>query len=390
MQAIVGGKVIAMNGKCFSSGTVLIENGKIVAVVENERIPAGVEVDVYDATGMWVMPGFIDAHTHLGILEEIYREEGDDVNEDTNPITPHLRAIDAINPMDLGFKDALAAGITTVVTGPGSANVLGGEMVAMKTYGSVVDDMIMRYPAGLKAALGENPKRYGRNHKTPATRMASAAMLRETLVRGMEYLKKIDKANRGDGEFPERDLKLETVTRVLQREIPLRVHAHRADDIMTALRIAKEFKLQLIIEHCTEGHLVADKLAKAGVAAVVGPIMINRAKVELQGRSLETAAVLASNGVKFAIMTDHPAVSIQYLTISAGLAARGGLYEEMALRAITIEAARILCLDDRIGSLEPGKDGDVVVLSGHPFDLRTTVKRVYVGGNIIDLRENIS
>jgi len=379
MQAIVGGKIITMQGGYYPKGTVLMENGKITAVGEKIPVPDG--ADVYDAVGQVVMPGFIDAHTHLGMLEEVFREEGDDLNENTDPITPHLRAIDAINPLDLGFQDALAGGVTTVVTGPGSANILGGEMLVLKTLGTVVDDMVIQYPIGLKAALGENPKRsYGQRKKTPVTRMASAALLRETLVRGIEYIKKMERASRGEGEYPERDLKLETVARVLRREVPLRVHAHRADDIMTALRIGSEFNLQLVIEHCTEGHLVANKLARAGVPAVIGPVIVNRAKVELQNRSLETAAVLAGYGVNFAIMTDHPVVPIQYLSISAGLAVRGGLSEEQALRAITIDPARILGLEHRIGSIAPGKDGDIVVLSGHPFDLRTVVKRVYVSG----------
>ncbi|MBF7083095.1 amidohydrolase [Desulfallas sp. Bu1-1] len=383
MQAIVGGKIITMDGAYIPAGTVLIEQGKIAAVGDKIQIPSGAEV--FDATGMVVMPGFIDSHTHLGIAEEIFRVEGDDVNEITDPVTPHLRALDAINPLDLGFQDALAAGITTVVTGPGSANVLGGEMVALKTRGTVVDDMVIKQPVGLKAALGENPKRnYGQNRKTPATRMASAALLRETLVRGVEYIKKQDRAIRNKETHVERDLKLEAVARVLRHEIPLRVHAHRADDIMTALRIAREFDIRLIIEHCTEGHLVADKLAQAGVPAVVGPVITNRAKVELQGRSLETAAALVNKGVAFAIMTDHPVVPIQYLAISAGLTVRGGLSEEQALSAITIGAARILGLDNRIGSITPGKDGDLVILSGHPFDLRTVVKRVYLNGQAFD------
>lgn len=376
MHAIIGGTVFTMRGPVLTRGTILIEKGKILAVGNDIKIPK--QADIYDATGMVVMPGFIDAHTHLGIVEEIYRIEGDDVNENTDPVTPHLRAIDAVNPADLGFKDALAAGITTVVTGPGSSNIIGGEMAAIKTCGTVIDDMIVRFPVGLKAALGENPKRnYGENKKSPATRMASAAILRETLVKGLEYLKKINQP-----EQAERDLKMEAIARVLRREIPLRVHAHRADDIMTALRIGAEFNLLLIIEHCTEGQLIADRLASAGIPAVVGPVMVNRAKVELKERSLETAAALAQKGVNFAIMTDHPVVPIQYLTISAGLTVRGGLSEEQALKSITINAARLIGLDNRIGSIAQGMDGDIVILSGHPFDLRTIIKRVYVNGKV--------
>ena len=376
MHAIVGGTVFTMRGSVLNRGTILIKDGKIVAVGNDIKIPK--QAEIYDATGMVVMPGFIDAHTHLGIVEEIYRIEGDDVNENTDPVTPHLRAIDAVNPADLGFKDALAAGITTVVTGPGSSNIIGGEMAAIKTCGSVIDDMVIRFPVGLKAALGENPKRsYGADKKSPATRMASAAILRETLVKGMEYLKKINLPDQA-----ERDLKMEAIARVLRREIPLRLHAHRADDIMTALRIGAEFNLLLVIEHCTEGHLIADRLASAGVPAVVGPVMVSRAKVELKDRSLETAAALAKKGVNFAIMTDHPVVPIQYLAISAGLTVRGGLSEEQALKSITINAARLLGLDDRIGSIAQGLDGDIVILSGHPFDLRTIIKRVYINGSV--------
>jgi len=383
MQAIVNGEIWTMHGPRLPRGTLLIENGKIAAVGENIPIPYG--SDIYNAAGMVIMPGFIDAHTHLGILEEIF-EEGDDLNEITDPITPHLRAIDAINPLDMAFQDALHAGVTTVVTGPGSANILGGEMVAIKTCGSVVDDMVISCPAGLKAALGENPKRvYGPNKKTPVTRMASAALLRDTLAHGRQYLEKQARALNGKADPPDRDLKMESVARVLRREIPLRVHAHRADDIMTALRIGNEFHLHLVIEHCTEGHLVADRLAAAGVPAVVGPVLINRAKVELMGRSLKTAAALAAQGVHFAIMTDHPVVPIQYLLISAGLTTRGGLSEEQALGAITIGAARVLGLEDRIGSIAPGKDADVVVLSGQPFYLGTVVNRVYIGGKIFDI-----
>jgi len=287
MLAIVGGKIISMAGPVIDRGTVLIDGDKIAGVTEGVVVPPGAKT--LDVSGKIIMPGLIDAHSHVGIVEEIYREEGDDCNESTDPVTPHLRAIDAINPADLGFHDALAGGITTVVTGPGSANIIGGEMVAMKTHGTVVDEMIVRFPAGLKAALGENPKRcYGPDKKTPATRMASAALLREALTKAQNYLKK---------DSPERDLKMESLVRVLKREVPLRVHAHRADDIMTAVRIADEFEIKLVIEHCTEGHLVAAQLAAKGIPAVVGPLITNRAKVEMKGITLKTAAVLAVRGL---------------------------------------------------------------------------------------------
>ncbi|KJR98363.1 MAG: amidohydrolase [Peptococcaceae bacterium BRH_c4a] len=381
MIAITGGKVLTMAGRNYEVGTVLIKDGKIVEVAEGIKKPEGWEIT--EAVGMLVMPGFIDAHSHLGIVEEIYRVEGDDCNEITDPVTPHLRAVDAINPEDLGFRDALAGGVTTVVTGPGSANVIGGEMVAMKTWGPSLDAMILRSPVGLKAALGENPKRtYGSREKAPLTRMASAALLREALAKGQDYLRKLEKAGAG-GDPPDRDLKMESLVRVLKGEIPLRVHCHRADDILTAIRIAREFNIKLVVEHCTEGYKVAGDLAGYGVKAVIGPVIGNRAKVELQGISLKTASVLAGAGVDFAIMTDHPVVPIQYLGISAGLTVRGGLDEEKALQAITSGAAGILGLEHRIGSLEPGKDADVIIVDGHPFDVRSRVLKVMVSGHIV-------
>lgn len=382
MIAITGGKVLTMAGKNLEVGTVLIENGRIGRVVEGTTEPRGWEI--IDARGMIVMPGMVDAHCHVGIVEEIYRQEGDDANEITDPVTPQLRAIDAINPEDLGFRDALYGGVTTVVVAPGSANVIGGEMVAIKTWGATLEEMVIKSPVGLKAALGENPKRnYGSQKKMPGTRMASAALLREALVRAGDYQRKAARAAESGGDPPDRDLKMESLARVLNNEIPLRVHAHRADDIMTALRIAGEFRIRLVVEHCTEGHKVARELAGNRVDAVIGPVIGNRAKVELKGISLETARALADAGVNFAVMTDHPVVPIQYLGISAGLTVRGGLDEERALRVITSDAARILGLDHRIGSLEPGKDADVVILDGHPFDVRSRVVRVLVSGRTV-------
>ncbi len=370
MLAITGGKVLTMAGRPLEKGTVLVDGGKITGVGAGILAPGGAEI--FDATGMIVMPGMIDCHTHVGIVEEIYREEGDDSNEMTDPVTPHLRAIDAVNPHDLGFRDAVAGGVTTIVTGPGSANIIGGEMVALKTRGTVVDDMIVRQPVGLKAALGENPKHsYGKEKKSPATRMASAAMIREALIQGQAYLKK---------ETPDRDLKMEALGRVLRKEIPLRVHAHRADDIMTAVRIADEFGIGLVIEHCTEGHLVAQKLAEKKIPAVIGPVITNRAKVEMQGLTLTTARVLADSGLLFAFMTDHPVVPIQYLAASAALAVKGGLPADKALECITINAAKILGLEKQLGSIEPGKDADIVILDRHPLDIACRVMQVYING----------
>ncbi len=378
MLAIINGTLLTMAGPPIFQGTVLVEQGKIIQVGQN--LPLAGRVDVIDAAGKLVLPGLIDAHSHVGIAEEVYQIEGDDTNETTAPVTAHLRAIDAVNPADLGFQDALAGGVTTVVTGPGSANVIAGEMVTMKTYGAVVDDMVIRFPAGLKCALGENPKRvYGSHNKMPATRMATAALLRETLVEAQNYLAKQEKA-KVEKTVPERSLQMEALLRVLKREVPLRVHAHRADDIMTAVRIAREFNVELIVEHCTEGHLIAPVLADAGVKAVVGPIITNRAKVELMNRSLETAMALYKSGVPFALMTDHPVVPIQYLSLSAGLAVKGGLPEEEALKAITINAAKLLGIDHRVGSLQPGKDADIIIVDRPIFDPNHRVERVFVGG----------
>jgi imidazolonepropionase-like amidohydrolase len=379
MLAIRNGRVLTMAGTELPKGTVLITDGLIGEVGEEVRVPAGAEE--IDATGKLVLPGLIDPHCHVGIIEEIFREEGNDANEYSDPVTPHLRAIDAVYPDDLGFADALSGGVTTVCTTPGSANVIGGEMVVLKTAGKTVDEMVVRFPAGLKAALGENPKRaYGKERKAPVTRMASAGLLRTALVQGAEYLRKLERAAAGEGDPPDRDLKLEALARVLRREVPLRVHAHRADDILTALRIAREFDVRLVIEHATEADRVADVLARENVPVVLGPLLINRAKVELRYRSLETAARLAAAGVQFAVMTDHPVVPIQFLGLSAALTMRGGLSEERALRAVTADAAAVLELEDRLGTLEPGKEADVIILDGDFFDVRTRVERVFIRG----------
>ncbi|MFZ5591515.1 MAG: amidohydrolase [Bacillota bacterium] len=379
MLAIVGGKIYPVTAPVIEYGTVLVEGDKIAAVLPGRQVPAGAQV--IDAAGMTVLPGFIDAHCHVGIVEEIYRQEGDDVNEVTDPLQPHLRAIDAINPADLAFADALAAGVTTVVVAPGSANVLGGEMVALHTAGRSVEEMLVKEPVGVKAALGENPKRsYGGRSKAPATRMAAAALLREALTGAASYLEKWQRFAAGQGEAPEKDLKKEALARVLRQEIPLRVHAHRADDILTALRIAREFDIKLVIEHCTEGYKIADILAQHDVPTVIGPVITNRAKVELKDISLTAAARLEEAGVQFAVMTDHPVVPVQYLALSAGLTQRGGLSEAAALAAVTIRPARILGLEDRLGSLEVGKQADIVIMNGHPFDLCSQVVLVLING----------
>lgn len=382
MLAVTNAKIITMAGTDFDKGTVLIEQSKIREVGSNVVIPD--EAEIIDAEGKIVMPGLIDAHCHVGILEETYRVEGNDLNEMSDPVTPHLRAVDAINPEDLGFTDALEGGITTVVTGPGSGNVIGGVNLAMKTAGKIIDRMIIKNPIGLKIAFGENPKRvYGGNKKAPMTRMATAALLRENLVKAQNYMRKLQTAEKEPDKAPDRDLKMEALVEVLKGNIPLRAHAHRADDIMTAIRIAEEFNLKIIIEHCTEGFKIADELAQRNVPAIVGPTLSNRAKVELQYRTHENAGILSRAGVKVAMMTDHPVIPINYLYLEAALAVKAGMEETEALRSITINAAEIIGLDDRIGSLEKGKDADLIILDGPPLEIKTRVKMVIIDGKVV-------
>nr|WP_231685301.1 amidohydrolase [Phosphitispora fastidiosa] len=379
MLAVINGRIITMAGADIDKGTVLIEDGKIKEVGKDVEIPEA--ADILDATGKIVMPGFIDAHCHVGILEETYRIEGDDVNEMTDPVTPHLRAIDAINPEDQGFTDALEGGVTTVVTGPGSGNVIGGENLAMKTAGSIIDHMVLKSPVGVKVAFGENPKRvYGGGKKSPMTRMATAALLRESLVKAQNYLRKLELGVQDPDKLPDRDLRMETLVRVLQGHLPLRAHAHRADDIMTAIRVADEFGVKIIIEHCTEGFKIADELARRGIPAITGPALTGRAKVELKDRTNANAGILSRAGVKVAIMTDHPVIPINYLSLSAALAVKAGMEEAEALKAITINAAEIIGLADRIGSIEKGKDADLIIMNGHPLEIKTRIEHVIIGG----------
>lgn len=383
MLAVTGAKIITMAGDKIPIGTVLVDAGKITEVGKASDIKIPSDAQVIDAAGKIVMPGLIDAHCHVGILEEIY-EEGDDVNEMSDPVTPHLRAIDAINPEDLGFADALEGGVTTVVTGPGSANVIGGMNLAMKTSGYVVDNMILKSPIGLKVAFGENPKRvYGSSKKSPGTRMATAALLRESFIKAQAYLEKIKRAEEVPEKMPDRDLRLEILGEVLKGNLPLRAHAHRADDIMTAVRVAEEFKVRLVVEHCTEGFKIADELAARNIPVIVGPMLTNRSKVELQNRTPANAGILSKAGLKVAIMTDHPVIPINYLSLSAALAVKAGMDETEALKAITIHAAEIIGLSDRIGSIEPGKDADMIILDGPLFELKTLVEKVIVNGHVV-------
>lgn len=366
MLLIKNGKIFTMAGKVLERGSILIDNGKIVEV--GEAIVAPLDAEVIDAEGKMVTPGFIDAHCHIGLFEDGIGFEGDDGNEWVDPVTPQLKAVDGINPMDMNFKDAYEGGVTSVATGPGSANVIGGQFVAIKTYGDRVDDMIIKEPIAMKIAFGENPKRvYESQKKSPITRMATAATLRETLSKAKRYMAKIEKAEDDLSKMPEYDVKMEAMLKVLNKEIPLKAHAHRADDILTAIRIAKEFDVDITLDHCTEGHLIAGHLAKEGKYAIVGPTLSNRSKYELRNLTFETPGILNKAGVKIAIMTDSPVIPEQYLPLCAGLAVKSGLDEMEALKAITINAAEIIGIDDRVGSIEVGKDADIVIHDGNPL-----------------------
>jgi imidazolonepropionase-like amidohydrolase len=382
MLTIKGAKIYTITKGVIDKGTVLIDGVKIIKVGARVGLPE--KCEVIDAAGKVVTPGLIDAHAHVSIWEEGFGWEGNDVNELTDPVTAQVRAIDAINPEDQGLTDAVQGGVTAVWSAPGSGNVIGGEGITMRTYGKTVDDMALRSPYGLKAAFGENPKRvYSAQKKMPSTRMGTAAVLREALTKAQNYLAKQEKAKTDPDKAPDRDLKMEALARVLRREYPLRTHAHRADDILTALRIAEEFNIIMTIEHCTEGHKIADLLAEKGIACVVGPSLTSRSKVELRGRNLKTPGVLAKAGVKVALMTDHPVIPVQYLTLAAGLAIREGMDEEAAMRAVTINAAEICGVGERLGSIEEGKEADLVVWTGHPFELKAKVAATIIGGKVV-------
>jgi imidazolonepropionase-like amidohydrolase len=383
--AITGGRVVPIIGEPVDGGTVLVTDGRITAVGAGLDIPAGAAV--IDAAGSWVLPGFIEAHGHVGVHEEAQGWAGEDTNEMTDPVTAHVRAIDAINPADLGFRDAISGGVLAVNVNPGSGNPIGGQTAALKCWGRTVDEMVLRAPSGMKSALGENPKRvYGHQDRTPSTRLGTAAVIRTALVDAANYLARQEAQERkpaADREPVSRDLKLEALGRVLRREIPWRQHCHRADDIATAIRIADEFGYELVIDHGTEAHLLADIIAARGIPVIIGPLFTSRSKVELRNRSLANPARLARAGVTIAITTDHPVVPINFLVHQATLSVKEGLDPRVALEALTINPARIAGIDDRLGSIEPGKDADLVIWSGDPLDVTSRVQRALIEGTEI-------
>jgi len=385
LLAIKGGKILTITDGVIEGGTILIDGGKIVKVGKRIKVPE--EAEVIDVTGKVVMPGLIDAHCHIGIIEEKIGWAGGDGNEMTDPATPHMRALDAIkaNANEGGLEAAVKAGITTVQILPGSANVIGGTGVVVKTAPKVVtDDMVIRNPSGMKIAFGENPRRvYGEGlKKTPSTRMGVAAILREWLQKTVNYMEKKERFKDDPEKMPEVDIKLEALIPVLKGEIPLRAHAHRADDIATAVRIAEEFGVKMSWEHATEGHRIAEWIAEKGIPAVWGPSLMSRPKWEMRELSFDTPKALYDAGVKFAFQTDSMGANIAYLPISAGLAVKHGLPYEEALRAITIVPAEILGVADRVGSIEKGKDADLRILDGDPLELRTRVEMVLIDGEI--------
>ena len=382
---IVGGKIITMAGKEYEEGVLRILNGKIAAVGDKQSVPVkpSKKERVIQLDGAWVMPGIIEAHCHMGITEEKKGMEGDDCNETVNPVTPYLRAVDAINTMDAAFGDAVRAGITTAMIGPGSSNVVGGQFALLKTHGRRVDDLIVKAPAAMKVAFGENPKvNYSGQGMSPSTRMATAAMLRREIFEAKAYLARKERAERNCEDFEE-DFTKECWIPVLRGEIPLKAHVHRVDDIFTAIRIAKEFGLSMTLDHCSEGHLIAEELAKEGYPAIVGPDFASRSKIEVQNMAFKTAGVLSKAGVLTAITTDHPVSLIQSLPICAGMAVKAGLPMEEGLKAITINPATICGVADRLGSLEVGKDGDVAVFDGNPMEVFTETLYTIIDGEVV-------
>lgn len=367
----------------IKEGQILIHDGKIKSIGKDIEIPDNVKV--IDAKGCIVSPGFIDGHCHIGMWEEGIDFEGDDGNESVEPITPQLRAIDSINPMCVGFNEAVECGVTTAVTGPGSANVIGGTFLAMKTYGKRIDNMVIKNPVAMKIAFGENPKKnYNDQDKSPCTRMATAALLRQTLFEAQEYLDDLEKSKDDPDKKPSFDIKLEALIPVLKKEIPLKAHAHRADDIFTALRIAKEFDLDITLEHCTEGHLIADELEKEGKPAFIGPTLSSRSKYELRNMTFDTPKVLFEHGIKIGIITDAPVIPLHYLSMCAGLAVKAGLPEQEAWKSITINPAQIVGISDRVGSLEVGKDADIVIFDGNPLlDVNYKTRYTIINGQIV-------
>ena len=374
-----------MAGEEIENGVIHVKDGKIAAIGKSGSVPVSPAEgeQVLQVPQGLIMPGIIEAHCHMGITEEKKGMEGDDCNETVNPITPYLRAIDAIHSMDAAFDDAVRAGITAAMIGPGSSNVVGGQFALLKTKGRRVDDLIVKAPAAMKVAFGENPKvNYSGQNKSPSTRMAIAGMLRKELSEAVDYRDRKRDAKQ-KGEYFQEDFTKECWIPVLDGEIPLKAHVHRVDDIFTAIRIAKEFHLKMTLDHCSEGHLIAEELAKEGFPAIVGPDLTSRNKIEVQNMDFKTTGILNRAGVMTAITTDHPVSQIQYLPICAGLAVKAGLALEEGYKAITLYPAIICGVQDRLGSLEVGKDADIAIFDGNPMEIFTKTLYTIIDGKIV-------
>ncbi|WP_245933416.1 amidohydrolase [Arthrobacter livingstonensis] len=378
--AITNAHVVPIDGEPFD-GTVLVEGGRILALGVSVQVPEG--ADVLDAKGRWLLPGFIDAHVHLGMHPEGEVGSTSDVNEMTDPVMAAVRAIDAVDPFDPGFDDALAGGITAVNVNPGSGNPIGGLAVALHTHGRYIEEMVLRSPSGLKSALGENPKNvYGEKKQTPSTRLGTALVIRQAFMAAQNWLAK--------PEPRPRDAQMEALAMVLRREIPWRQHCHRTDDVATAIRLADEFGYELVIDHGTEAHVIADVLAERGIPVLIGPLFTTKSKPELRGRSIANPGKLAAAGVEISIITDHPVVPINFLVHQATFAVKEGLDRDTALRAITINPAKVLGLADRIGSLAVGKDADLVLWSGDPLDVMQRALKVFIGGKPVYTYDDVA
>jgi len=387
---IKNARIYTMGEKGIIDNGYVKTGGKLITQVDSMDNYSDADDDnIIDARGKWLFPGFIDAHTHLGMYEDGIRNEGDDLNEVTDPQTPHLRAIDAINPMDRTFVETMEAGITCVATGPGSANPIGGQFAIIKTYGKRIDDMIVKAPASMKFAMGENPKIcYGNKNQMPETRMATAAVIRDNLRKAKKYndakIKAKETADTDEpADEPDYDMKSEALLPVLNGEINAHIHAHRADDIFTAIRVSKEFNLKYTLIHCTEGHLIAEELAAENAHAVVGPVICDRSKPEMKNLELKNAKVLSDAGVLFSITTDHPVAPLQYLPYCAALAVKAGLDMYEAFKAITINPAKILNIEDIVGSLEINKHADMVLYSDNPLNILSNAEIVVIDGRVV-------
>ena len=387
MILIKNANLISMEEVNYEICDILIDGKTIkqVGKIDEKEYP---NITVIDAEGKYVTPGLVDPHCHVGIIESTIGWAGSDCNEMSNPITPELRAIDGIKPHDECFKEAIESGVTTVCTGPGSANIIGGTFCALKTVGKTIEEMVLVEELAMKMALGENPKRvYGNSKTSPSTRMASAALMREWLFKARNYYNKKKQYEKDlqegkEAKEPEFNMKLESLSRVFDN-LPVKIHAHQADDIATAMRIAKEFNLNMTVEHCTEGYLIPEALKANNQKVIIGPTLGNKSKYELKEKSFKSGKVLSDNNIEFAIMTDHPVIEQKHTLVQVALFVKEGLDELEALKAVTINAAKLCHIDDKVGSIKEGKDADIVIWSKHPLDIMTKPQYVLLNGNVV-------